>query len=231
MNLIGFFLVLKIGLITGIISFVSWRKRTSGFSSKNKALICIGVYIIFYFCAKEIMLGDMARQSTVNITPVSQLEDVDFSNIERIIDILREAEENNVIKDVGKSGDGFSTKCCAFEYYDWSIPCSVHIRICVYEDLEKAKNVFSFRDATLTRRKHVRVSKNIEALLCKSEVVRSSDWFYAITNRRTVATSIRIKNMTILLYEFGRNNDTIGQTSSQIIEKLCIMLSEGLNSS
>jgi len=223
---IYFWILLISGFFITLFILDKWLRKESKVADKLKILICIAVYIMFYFGAREFTIGNWAKRSTVDITPILLLENVDTSDMDCIIKKLQNDENELGIR--LKMYSIYNTvKSGGYDYYDWSIPASVSVTFAFYENSEQAKKQFRNNEYSRPMQpKYVQISNDIEASLGKSVVVRAVDTFYDHLTTRTIKTAMRVNNMIIWFDEKGLNNDTIGQTTSEAIEILCKVLAE-----
>ena len=230
-NGIGF-LIVSVLILWGVISvYKKWRAHNRKIHSCIKLLICLVSYVLIFLCMKEIMLGEWPMRSTVDITPVIQMRDmdIDLSDIDAVIEKLNIAQ-NELGYEFEITNQKDTLKSCRYHYLDESFIALIYVSIAFFDNKEDAKKEINER---LHSKKYsylnslVKISDNLEVVLGNStNGSRTADTYHAVPSYREVNTFIRIDNMTIAIAETGRNDNTIGQASSHAIETLCQILIE-----
>lgn len=239
MNLFDLILIQVIVFIILFIYLIRWFLR-SNIKKIIKNCIFIASFV-FYFLAVYvsymIFMSDFKKPSSVDISPFLEISNVSFSNIDATIQKLQQSE--------GKLGNQFEVTnvlmveaSCKYKYK--SGPSSTTVSIYLFRDSGQAKEYFNELSHELQAGSinegfingsaglYIEKSENIEAILGDSSLSRSADTFYELGGRglRVIGTSVRINNMYIKFFEYGHDDETIGQTTSEAIKRLCKVLAK-----
>ena len=187
-------------------------------------LTCLGVYVLFFIIVGYLMFGTFVTPSPVKISPLEQLKEVDFSNMDKLIKNLEDARDElgeqfkeTEVKDENKW-------YFSYTYFDRSIPASAFVFIRVYKDSETAKEECDNSRSSLSKIpcKSRKLSEDIEVFLY-SYTIRNVEMFNSPSDRM-LQTYIRINNMYIYIIESNNIFGPIGQASNRSIEVLCEVL-------
>ena len=233
MNLIEVIIIAVIVLFIARFIIKKLSRQSEKPSSKKKSALVVVAYIVFVIMFGGYFLGDLTKPSTVDISPVMQLENVDFSDIDMVFDKIKNSQEELEGERFKETAIRVSTRSCSYTYHDWSLPSSVYVSIEFYDDVEQAKIQFqdNLSKRSINNYRYTKVSEDIEAILSNSRVNRSPEGFFSILNR-SVGTRIRVQN---IIFSFGEgvslsesrlNSNKSGQTSNTAIEKLFSVLSK-----
>ena len=202
-----------------------WVCRIGTLSIDIKRNIQLGVYILFFVVAGNLLFGPIALPSTVDISPVVQLKNVDFNNTANIIKKIEDAKDE-------LGGWTYTVPGESYSYYflDRGGGGLVDVGIIFYETSEQAETAmkrFPFGSIlSFLPGRSVQVSDDIDAKLFWSRVDRHYEALLAVTGR-SVNTYIRIDNMVVRISEWRSGSGStfaIGQTTSKAIKQLCEVL-------
>ena len=84
-------------LLIAIFILKRWKKQNTKTGTKIKTLCVFVPYVLFVFLFCRYFLGDLERPSTVDISPVAQLENIDFSDIDKVFEKIKNSQERIAI--------------------------------------------------------------------------------------------------------------------------------------
>ena len=221
LNTGGLFLVSVALLILAILLFKKWQYHTVWMKKKTKAIICSVSYVMLIIVIGSIMLGDLQKYSTVDVSPVIALETLDFDNPDGIVSKLQFVQDQLGNQFEVLDSPGAVTGCTY--YPEDSIDIEVSVIVMLYENPDLAKEDFEkyrSRHSEGTAYKYEMPSDNIETLLFNSSVNRADGLGWLAITDRHVRTLVRVKSMTIAISEIRYDGGTIGQVSNKAIEEL-----------
>ena len=235
MGIVGVIIVSIIAVIVVRHFHKKWLGRDGRVPSRAKTHICIWGTVAFIFVFANFMWGPLALPSKVDVSPLSQLEHVDFRDTDRIAGNLRAAKK--------ELGDHFTEwgvpgVVADFSYYTLYIDPNNRNRgtvgdidIYLYEDSGKAKEEFlrwgkfysEYPGIFYIPYKRMEFAGDIEAQLYWSSADRSTELLWIPNLGRSTDTLIRIDNIVVKVGEYG-SLTLLGPASSEAIAKLCEVL-------
>lgn len=225
-SLVGVFCVTLIGSVILIRIIV---KTKAGTWVEPKILIYIAGYLLLIFLSYTILLSDFSTSSKVDISPIYNLTEIadagpisydDYKNFERVI------EESSAFKWF-HSYDRYSHDF----WYDYDKDPNIYpgavacIEIQYYSNVREASMYFE-RDEKHS--KLVRISDNLEVVLCNSEIQRSSEGLLFAYWVKYTKTYVLFDNIIISVTESFVPIKKVSKASSEAIKILCDVFAQEL---
>jgi hypothetical protein len=213
-------------------SAINWIKQKEGKHIRLRVLLCVLSYCLFIILSGKlfVFMIDFSIPSKVDISPLAQLTTYQMYNLNEQKKRIATLEYIEGIEkfDSHEWGDDIGREWVFYyEMYNWDIPASSSVYFWIYDNSENAKRKFEWeKNHRQEKRRIVKISKDIDAMLCNSVMYRNLDTFLAYNSQRDLYTYVRIGNVVLSFSEGSDIPREIGALTSKNIELICQVLIE-----
>jgi len=226
-SLIGVYGVALIGLV--VLVFLAVKTILVGDERRKIHTYVIG-YILLIILARIILLSGFSNPSRIDISPLGQLAAYKMCDLNELIAKVARLEAIDSVEQFNSQkweGDVGREWACWYKMYNWDIPASINVYFWIYDSSENARKSFNWEKKNKKERKKIiKISENIDVMLCNSIMYRSTDTFLAYSSQRDISTYVRIGNIVLDYSEHLSEPREIGVLTSKNIELICQVLTE-----
>ena len=197
--------------------------RSSGLG--RKIIFCIVGLFIVIFISFKVFMSDFNRPSKVDISPLKNLVTCDLDKAEERLGALENIEGVESFRSSEGGGVEGRKWGCSYTMHNWDIPANVSVSIGIYDYSAYSRERFNWeKENSDYRYKLVRVSKDIDVMLCRSEMTRGYDQLLAYNDSRYIVTIARVGNLVVTFRENESELTEIGALTSKNIALICEVL-------
>jgi len=232
-GIIGIIILTIVETLSALALYRLWKRHTGAVTPFLKGLICTVLCVILLTCTCYLLLSDASRPSTIDISPLEELDESDISLISQRINNLEYSAftryEANIVLGVADKESAekeiikmyYSTKSSAF-----MIESAVVIEIYRFQSSKWSNDKFSQQLSMIYHRYELSELPNgIRIIKGNSWMDRNADSYYMSHDRRIMYTYFVIGEFFFFLDESSYSTKSRGVATSECIRMICEVLS------
>jgi len=231
-SLIGvvFFAIIETGL--AIAAYQIWKCHAVQIQPLYKVLTCTVVCLGLIILTGLVLLSSHSKPSTVDITPLEELDEIDIANVSQRIHKLSHLpferyNEETILSEREDNIKEIISMSYRTHKNDGRLDATVSIKISRFESRKWADEHLLFWRGII-RQKHVFIDlpNGIDIVKRNSWMERNADTYYTASNRRLIYTYIVINEYFFQFEESSYSAESRGKSTSECISMICEALKD-----